>query len=105
MRQNQQGRVASKAMARGGDGASSLFMPESLAANMVPKFREGLGRLQAFFERIIDGHSACRKASGSARRPISTANASAANSSGGCRLDSARRSEGHGNRDAPNNRW
>jgi non-heme chloroperoxidase len=34
--------------------ASSLFMSESFAANMVPKFREGLGRLQAFFERIIE---------------------------------------------------
>jgi non-heme chloroperoxidase len=34
--------------------AVSLFMPESLAPNMVPKFREGLGPLQAFFERIVE---------------------------------------------------
>jgi pimeloyl-ACP methyl ester carboxylesterase len=34
--------------------ASSLFVPESLAPEAVPKFREGLGQLQAFFERIIE---------------------------------------------------
>jgi pimeloyl-ACP methyl ester carboxylesterase len=34
--------------------ASSLFVPESLAPNTVPQFREGLGELQAFFERIVE---------------------------------------------------
>ena len=33
--------------------APSLFVPESLAPNMVPQFRAGLGELQAFFERIL----------------------------------------------------
>src|SRR6185369_15566877 len=34
--------------------AVSLFVPESLAPNTAPKFREGLGPLQAFFERMIE---------------------------------------------------
>ena len=34
--------------------AVSLFVPESLAPNMMPRFREGLGKLQAFFERIVE---------------------------------------------------
>jgi non-heme chloroperoxidase len=34
--------------------ASSLFIPESLAPNKAPQFREGLGELQAFFERIVE---------------------------------------------------
>ena len=34
--------------------AASLFVPESLAPNLVPRFREGLGNLQAFFERILE---------------------------------------------------
>jgi pimeloyl-ACP methyl ester carboxylesterase len=34
--------------------ASSLFAPESLAPNMVPRFREGLGNLQRFFERMME---------------------------------------------------
>lgn len=34
--------------------AVSLFSPESLAPDMVPKFREGVYRLQAFFERIVE---------------------------------------------------
>jgi pimeloyl-ACP methyl ester carboxylesterase len=34
--------------------ASSLFVPESLAPNAVPRFREGLGQLQPFFERIVE---------------------------------------------------
>lgn len=34
--------------------ASSLFVPESLAPNTVPKFREGLGDVRALFERILD---------------------------------------------------
>jgi pimeloyl-ACP methyl ester carboxylesterase len=34
--------------------ASSLFVPESLAPNVIPRFREGLGEIQALFERILD---------------------------------------------------
>jgi len=34
--------------------AASLFVPESLAPNVVPRFREGLGNLQGFFERILE---------------------------------------------------
>ena len=34
--------------------AASLFVPESLAPNVVPRFREGLGKSQAFFERIVE---------------------------------------------------
>ncbi|AMA58191.1 alpha/beta fold hydrolase [Bradyrhizobium sp. CCGE-LA001] len=34
--------------------ASSLFVPESMAPNAVPRFREGLGDIQALFDRIID---------------------------------------------------
>jgi pimeloyl-ACP methyl ester carboxylesterase len=34
--------------------ASSLFVPESLAPDTVPKFREGLGDVRALFERILD---------------------------------------------------
>ena len=34
--------------------AASLFVPESLAPNMMPRFREGLGELQAFYERILE---------------------------------------------------
>jgi non-heme chloroperoxidase len=30
----------------------SLFVPESLASNTVSRFREGLGELPAFYERI-----------------------------------------------------
>ena len=33
--------------------AVSLFVPESLAPNRVPLFREGLGEAQAYFERIL----------------------------------------------------
>jgi non-heme chloroperoxidase len=33
--------------------AASLFVPESLAPNAIPRFREGLGQLQPFFERIL----------------------------------------------------
>jgi pimeloyl-ACP methyl ester carboxylesterase len=32
---------------------SSLFVPQTLAPNAVPQFREGLGELQAFFERML----------------------------------------------------
>jgi pimeloyl-ACP methyl ester carboxylesterase len=34
--------------------ASSLFVPDSMAPNAVPRFREGLGDTQALFDRIID---------------------------------------------------
>ena len=34
--------------------ASSLFLPDSLAPNAIPRFREGLGEIQALFERIIE---------------------------------------------------
>ncbi|MBR0789320.1 alpha/beta hydrolase [Bradyrhizobium manausense] len=34
--------------------ASSLFVPDSMAPNAVPRFREGLGEIQSLFERIID---------------------------------------------------
>jgi non-heme chloroperoxidase len=34
--------------------ASSLFMPDSMAPNAVPKFREGLEAIQALFERILE---------------------------------------------------
>jgi len=34
--------------------ASSLFVPESLAPNATPRFRDGLGEIKAFYERIVD---------------------------------------------------
>ena len=34
--------------------AASLFVPESLAPNTVPRFREGVGELQATYERLIE---------------------------------------------------
>ena len=34
--------------------ASSLFLPESMSPNAVPRFREGLGAIQLLFERILD---------------------------------------------------
>jgi len=34
--------------------ASSLFLPESLAPNTIPRFREGLAEIQALFERILE---------------------------------------------------
>ena len=34
--------------------ASSLFVPESLLPNATPRFREGLGEVQALFERILE---------------------------------------------------
>ena len=34
--------------------AASLFVPESLAPNTMPRFREGLGEIQAFYERILE---------------------------------------------------
>jgi non-heme chloroperoxidase len=48
--------MASKAVTRAvmATAALSLFMPESLGPNMVPKFREGLGEVQGLFERILE---------------------------------------------------
>ena len=34
--------------------ASSLFEPDSMAPNAIPRFREGLGEIQALFDRIIE---------------------------------------------------
>ena len=34
--------------------ASSLFVPESMAPNALPRFREGLAEIQALFERILE---------------------------------------------------
>ena len=34
--------------------ASSLFVPESLAPNTMPRFRDGLGDIKAFYERILE---------------------------------------------------
>jgi pimeloyl-ACP methyl ester carboxylesterase len=34
--------------------ASSLFVPESMLPNAIPRFREGLGEIQGLFDRIID---------------------------------------------------
>jgi non-heme chloroperoxidase len=34
--------------------AASLFVPESLAPDTMPRFREGLGEIQAFYERILE---------------------------------------------------
>jgi pimeloyl-ACP methyl ester carboxylesterase len=34
--------------------ASSLFAPESLAPNVTPRFREGVGEIKALFERILE---------------------------------------------------
>ncbi|HKR91226.1 alpha/beta hydrolase [Novosphingobium sp.] len=48
--------MASKELTRSvmATAASSLFVPESMAPNMVPRFREGLGDIQALFDRIIE---------------------------------------------------
>src|ERR1700761_5956950 len=34
--------------------ASSLFVPESLLPGAVPRFRDGLGELQTFYERLVE---------------------------------------------------
>jgi len=34
--------------------ASSLFVPESLSPNASPRFREGLGAIPAFFDKILE---------------------------------------------------
>jgi pimeloyl-ACP methyl ester carboxylesterase len=48
--------MASKEVTRAvmATAATSLFVPESLAPNMVPRFREGLGEVQALFERVLE---------------------------------------------------
>jgi len=48
--------MASKELTRAvmATAASSLFVPDSLAQNMVPQFRDGLGKTQALFERILE---------------------------------------------------
>ncbi|WP_298877530.1 alpha/beta hydrolase [uncultured Bradyrhizobium sp.] len=34
--------------------ASSLFVPESMAPNATPRFREGVGEIRTLFDRIVD---------------------------------------------------
>jgi non-heme chloroperoxidase len=34
--------------------ASSLFVPDSMAPDAIPRFRDGLGEVQALFDRIIE---------------------------------------------------
>ncbi len=34
--------------------ASSLFVPESLGPNLVPRFRDGLGDIQKLFDRVLE---------------------------------------------------
>jgi non-heme chloroperoxidase len=34
--------------------APTLFVPESLAPDSVPQFRQGIGELQAFYERLLE---------------------------------------------------
>src|SRR6476646_7922386 len=48
--------MASKEVTRAvmATAASSLFVPESLAPGAIPRFRDGLGEIQALFERIIE---------------------------------------------------
>ncbi len=48
--------MASKEVTRAvmATAATSLFVPESLATNMVPRFRDGLADVQALFERILE---------------------------------------------------
>ena len=47
---------ASREVTRAGmaTAAASLFVADSLLPGATPRFREGVGELQAFFERIID---------------------------------------------------
>ncbi|MGM4919492.1 alpha/beta fold hydrolase [Tardiphaga sp. 813_E8_N1_3] len=48
--------MASKQLTRTvmASAASSLFLPESMAPNAIPRFREGLGEIQALFDRIVE---------------------------------------------------
>jgi non-heme chloroperoxidase len=47
---------ASREVTRAGmaTAAASLFVADSLLPGATPRFREGVGELQAFFERIVD---------------------------------------------------
>ncbi|MBP7240966.1 alpha/beta hydrolase [Amaricoccus sp.] len=47
---------ASREVTRAGmaTAAASLFLADSLTPGSAPKFREGVGELQAFFEKIVD---------------------------------------------------
>jgi pimeloyl-ACP methyl ester carboxylesterase len=48
--------MASKEVTRSvmATAASSLFVPESMAPNMIPQFRAGIADIQALFDRIIE---------------------------------------------------
>ncbi|WP_128927724.1 alpha/beta fold hydrolase [Bradyrhizobium guangxiense] len=48
--------MASKELTRSvmATAASSLFVPESMAPNMIPRFREGRGEIETLFDRIIE---------------------------------------------------
>lgn len=48
--------MASKELTRAvmATAASSLFVSESLAPNAIPRFRDGLGEVEALFERILE---------------------------------------------------
>ncbi|TYL83388.1 alpha/beta fold hydrolase [Bradyrhizobium cytisi] len=48
--------MASKTLTRAvmATAASSLFVPESMAPNAIPRFREGVNEIQALFDRIIE---------------------------------------------------
>src|SRR3954462_1606549 len=48
--------MASKELTRAvmATAASSLFVPESMLPNVVPRFREGLGEIETTFNRIIE---------------------------------------------------
>ncbi|MBR0973119.1 MULTISPECIES: alpha/beta fold hydrolase [Bradyrhizobium] len=48
--------MASKELTRSvmATAASSLFVPESMAPNMIPQFRPGIPDIQALFDRIIE---------------------------------------------------
>ena len=74
--------MASKDLTRAmmATAAVSLFVPESLAPNVIPRFRDGLGEIQALFERSWNRRSASRKESGSERRSTSPGNGKAESS-------------------------
>ena len=48
--------MASKELTRSvmATAASSLFVPETMGSGKIPRFREGLGEIQALFDRIIE---------------------------------------------------
>ncbi|MCP3394811.1 alpha/beta hydrolase [Bradyrhizobium sp. CCGB12] len=48
--------MASKELTRSvmATAASSLFVPESMAPNMIPRFRPGLEDIEVFFDRIVE---------------------------------------------------